>query len=255
MKEQPKLLKITVIMQVYLGSYPGSRSFAREKFVRAINSFLAQSHPLKELIIVSDGCVFAKHIYELIYTSNDKIKFVWIDRNEARKMYEPSDGKLYYRGYPKSVGLQYATGDVITYMDSDDIMLPDHLFALNSFWSLAGDTIKWGTNCVRVMHAKYLTMDLPHEPQYIASYKTVDLSAYGIYDDFIVNACCKYNELSCATYNLSHRKDIDGITWKDSVGVNEDVTFVNQLQKKFPSGMRIFSPTMVICHYRDGWDV
>lgn len=255
MTEQPKLLKISVVMQVYLGSYPGSRSFAREKFVRAINSFLAQSHPNKELIIVSDGCVFAKHIYELIYTSNDKIKFVWIDRNEARKMYEPADGKLYYRGYPKAVGCQHATGDIITYMDSDDIILPDHLFALNGIWSATDDKIKWGTNCLRVVHSKYLEMTTTTEPKYIASYKTVDLSPYGIYDDFIVNICCRYDQLSCATYNISHRKDIGGIVWQDSVGINEDIAFVNKLQKAYPAGMRIMTPTMVICHYRNVWDV
>jgi glycosyltransferase involved in cell wall biosynthesis len=251
----PKMFKISVIMQVYLGDYSHSRTNSREKFVRAINSFLSQSHPNKELIIVSDGCVFARKIYELIYTSNDKIKFVWIDRNDSRKMYDRKGNELYFRGYPKSVGLTHATGDIITYLDSDDIMLPDHLFTLNSFWTTADDSIKWGSNSLRVLHSKYLDMDLPYEPKYIASYKAVDLSSYGIYEDFFVNACSKYNEISCATYSLSHRKDIGGITWEDSINKTEDTHFVSKLQAKYPDCLRISTPTMVVCHYRNGWDV
>lgn len=250
----PKPLKISVIMQVYLGDYTYSRTSSREKYIRAINSFLSQSYPHKELIIVSDGCVFAKRIYELIYTSNDKIKFVWIDRNDSRKMYDRSDNKLYFRGYPKAVGLTHATGDIITYLDSDDIMLPDHLFSLNSAWSSIDDSIRWGSNNLRVLHSKYLEMKLPNEPKHIASFKTVDLSSYGIYDDFFINRCSNYNEISCATYSLSHRKDIGGITWEDSIGMTEDTSFVARLQKKYPDCLRISTPTMVICHYRNGWD-
>ena len=48
-------MKISVIMQSYLGEYPGARSNPKYKFVRAVNSFLLQKHPDKELIIVSDG--------------------------------------------------------------------------------------------------------------------------------------------------------------------------------------------------------
>lgn len=250
----PKFYKISVVMQVYLGDYQGSRQYAREKFVRAINSFLAQSYPNKELVIVSDGCVFAKRIYELIYTSNDKIKFVWVDRNLDRKMYDKSDQKTFYRGYPKAVGCRHATGDIICYLDSDDVMLPDHLFALNCQWSLADDSIRWGSNNLRVINAKLIQMNLPKERTDVFSYRTVDLSAYGIYEDFFVNVVCRYNEIGCATYCLSHRKDIE-VEWTDTEGINEDVTFVQALMKKYPTNLRISTPTMVVCHYRNGWDV
>jgi glycosyltransferase involved in cell wall biosynthesis len=203
---------------------------------------------------VSDGCVYAKKIYELIYTSNDKIKFVWLDRKASKKMYDFSEQKIFYRGYPKAVGCQHATGDIICYLDSDDIMLPDHLFALNSHWSLAEESIMWGSNNLRVVNTKLLQLELPKERKDIFSYKTVDLSTYGIYEDFFVNICCRYNELSCATYCLSHRKGVD-VTWTDTVGINEDITFVKALMSKYPNNLRISSPTMVVCHHRDGWDV
>ena len=248
------MLKFSVIMQVYLGDYPGSRSYAREKFIRAINSFLSQSHPNKELIIVSDGCVFARKIYELIYTSNDNIKFVWLDRTHSNKMYNKPNGKTFYRGMPKAIGCEHATGDIICYLDSDDIMLPDHLFALNSFWSSADEKVKWGANNLRVMNAKFLEMELPHERKDVFAYKTVDLSSYGIYEDFFVNMCSRNNELSCATYNLSHRKEVK-IPWKDTEGINEDTVVVQALSKLFPNPLRICTPTIVVCHYKNGWDV
>ena len=251
-----KYLKFSVVMQVYLGDYSGSRIFSREKFIRAINSFLSQSYPHKELIIVSDGCVFAKNIYELIYTSNDKIKFVWLERTEdEKKMYDKNDNnKTYFRGKPKAVGCEHATGDIICYLDSDDIMLPDHLFGLNAHWSMADERVLWGANTMRIMNTKFLEMDLPHERKEIYSFRTLDLSAYGIYEDFFVNMCSRYNEISCATYCISHRKNIS-VKWEDTIGAHEDKVFVAKLNDLYPTSLRISSPSMVVCHYRNGWDV
>lgn len=245
-------MKISVIMQTYLGDYPGSRSHAREKFVRAVNSFLAQTHPEKELIIVSDGCAFAKRIYELVYTSNPAIKFVWIDPEQKKKTYEKSDGKLFFRGYPKSVGIQHSTGDIICYLDSDDIILPNYLFTLHSYWKDMPDKIKWATNNLRIMNLKLLSMPNAKETKTVYSTQSVDLTPYGIQEDFFVNICSLPTQINCATCNLSHRKNID-ITWEDSVGINEDVRLVKRLQE-LGGGTRVSIPGYVVCHYVGGWD-
>ena len=58
-------MKISVVMQSYLGDYPGSRKDSKNKFVRAVSSFLRQTHEDKELVIVSDGCEDTKKLYKL----------------------------------------------------------------------------------------------------------------------------------------------------------------------------------------------
>jgi glycosyltransferase involved in cell wall biosynthesis len=246
-------MKISVIMQVYLGSYPGSRTFAREKFVRAINSFLAQTHPDKELVIVADGCVFAKKIYKAVYSNNPLVKFAWIAPPQ-QKMYEQvQDGKTYYRGYPKSVGVQHATGDIICYLDSDDILLPSYLFTLHSFWLEIPLDIKWASNTLRVVNLKLLGMEDAAEYKNAYSDHGVDLSPYGITEDFFVNVCVPLGKINAATYNLSHRRDIS-VEWKDTVEMNEDIVFVKTLQETHGAGVRLMIPGYVVCHYRAGWD-
>lgn len=246
-------MKISVIMQTYLGDYPGSRSYAREKFIRAINSFLSQTYPNKELIIVSDGCVFAKRIYELIYTSNALIKFVWIDPEHKRKSYEKVDGKTFFRGYPKSVGLKHATGDIVCYLDSDDLILPNYLYGIQSFWKDAAPEVKWGTNNLRIMNVKLMELKDVKEHKAVYSTQSIDLSPYGISDDFFINLCVPPQKINCATCNFSHRRDIIH-TWEDTIGVNEDVDFIKRLQKEYGGGLRISVPGYVVCNYKNGWD-
>lgn len=245
-------MKISVVMQVYLGDYPGSRTFAREKFVRAIQSFLSQTHPDKELIIVADGCAFAKRIYELVYTSNPLIHFVWIDPDDRRKkMYEVHDGKRYFRGYPKRLGVERATGEIICYLDSDDIILPNYLFMLNAFWTDFPDTVDWASNTLRIMNLKMIQSQTK-DHKGILTTQSVDLSAYGIQEDFFVNICVKPGSISCATYNISHRKRVT-TQWRDTMSVNEDVEFLKQLQQDY-KGMRLTIPGYVVCHYKGAWD-
>jgi glycosyltransferase involved in cell wall biosynthesis len=248
-------MKISVVMQVYLGDYPDSRTHAREKFVRAVHSFLAQTHPYKELIIVSDGCPYAKRIYELVYTSNPLIQFVWVEPDPTRtqKMYNLVNGQRFFRGEPRGIGLKHATGDIVCYMDSDDIMLPNYLFSLNAFWTDLPSDIDWASNMLRIFNLKFLTAETKdHKGVY--TNQTIDLSTYGIHEDFFINICAKPTQVSCATYSLSHRRNIKA-QWKDTNdGNHEDVDFQAELAKHH-KGTRLYIPGYVVCHYSKLWDV
>lgn len=94
-------MKISVIMQSYLGDYPGARSNPKYKFVRAVNSFLLQKHPDKELIIVSDGCEETKALYENCFSSFSNIKFAYVARGSVPRMREVANGKRWFRGVPR----------------------------------------------------------------------------------------------------------------------------------------------------------
>ena len=104
-------------MQSYLGQYPGSRSDSSTKFIRAVQSFLDQTHKDSELIIVSDGCEKTHQLYYELYKSEPRIKYVYVDK-DTPNMYE---GEVkYYRGLPRQIARSLVTGEITTYMDSDD---------------------------------------------------------------------------------------------------------------------------------------
>jgi len=107
--------KVSVIMASYLGEYYGRASNPEQKFIRAIKSFLTQSYENKELIIVSDGCAITNQIYENTFKKFDNIKLVSIPKQDI------------YSGECRNAGLRIATGDIISYLDNDDIWGKTHL--------------------------------------------------------------------------------------------------------------------------------
>ena len=58
--------KISIIMQSFLGNYPGSRKDPDFKFMRAVKSFQTQLYKNCELIIVSDDCIQSLCLYTIV---------------------------------------------------------------------------------------------------------------------------------------------------------------------------------------------
>jgi glycosyltransferase involved in cell wall biosynthesis len=106
-------MKISVIMASFL-NMPG-RDRLEAKFKRAVVSFLKQTYENKELIIVSDGCEKTIKIYNEIFSKYENIKLVSIPK------------QLPYSGAMRNVAFELANGDIITYLDSDDVIGKDHL--------------------------------------------------------------------------------------------------------------------------------
>lgn len=107
--------KVSVVMASYLGNYPNRASNPEQKFLRAIKSFLTQSYENKELIIVADGCNITKQLYESNLQKFDNIKFVFIPKQPI------------YSGECRNAGLRIASGDIIMYLDNDDILGKNHI--------------------------------------------------------------------------------------------------------------------------------
>lgn len=108
-------MKVSVIMPSYLGEYPGAAKNRDKKFVRAVNSFINQTYQDKELIIVADGCTLTYELYMQHFSSHDNIKITMIPKQPP------------YSGEMRNEGLRMATGDLITYLDSDDVAGPKHI--------------------------------------------------------------------------------------------------------------------------------
>ena len=69
---------ISIVMMSYLGDYPGSRKNPVQKFNRAVQSVVEQTHQDWELIIVSDGCDITNQEYRSNWShANEKVTIIW----------------------------------------------------------------------------------------------------------------------------------------------------------------------------------
>lgn len=258
-------MKISVIMQSFLGDYPGSRKLPKEKFIRAVNSFLYQNHKDRELVIVSDGCEITKKLYELYFSDNEEIKFCYIHRNieKEKSMYSEEDGIVTYRGIPREVGRAVATGELITYFDTDDIMLPNRLSDLDDFWKDIPSHVMWSSNSVRIINEKALVSDLYLESKARIGDKTFEISNLETKEKekFFINLTVPDNMVSTASYSICHRREVT-TKWKnvtkhkdDLSTPSEDHLFLREMQDNESAGAKQKSASIIICHYRGIWDV
>jgi len=135
-------MKISVIMPSYLGHYDGCASSREDKFKRAVNSFLEQTHTNSELVIVSDGCDITNLLFDSIYSKQPNVKRIKLKKQPL------------FSGNVRQAGLESATGDVICYLDADDYFGKDHLLNINIplsnhlDWAYYNDYIKTGETLV-----------------------------------------------------------------------------------------------------------
>jgi glycosyltransferase involved in cell wall biosynthesis len=101
-------------MASYLQFYQGCAKNSDKKFLRAVNSFKKQTYTDCELIIISDGCQITNTLYDQHFANDNNIKLI-----RANKY--PTYGGL------RQEGLQAATGDIICYLDADDVLGKTHI--------------------------------------------------------------------------------------------------------------------------------
>lgn len=244
-------MRISIIMQVYLGEYPGSRSNSDEKFLRAVQSFIDQTNKDSELIIVSDGCFITHELYYKYYKDNDRIKYIFVDK-DTPNMYEGE--QKYYRGLPRQIGRSIATGDVITYMDSDDFLLTHAFEYLKRIW-LKNNNAMWLIN-----QSWYDNQERKYNPlanEHIAYESSKDQSLIKIkgLDSMWYAVISKENAMPMQPWVLSH-KNTCSTKWRDcyGLGFSEDVDFHTRLIEDYKVGYVYKYPFYVRCHYSKKWD-
>jgi len=246
--------KISVVMQVFLGDYPGARSNPIEKFKRAVKSFQEQTYKNSELIIVADGCLKTQQIYQRTFQNEENIKFVYIDKKSGLNMYEDHiiDGQTYkyYRGTARKIGVAAATGDLITYMDGDDYLLPQHLLTIMLNYNQHPDG-DWWINRSWYDHAtaNWNENDI--------MYSTINADTVE-FDEFKnqkwTPVKLKENQVILSPWLFVHRATCN-TKWRDTIGVSEDVDFNKRLRAEYPKGFPFERPTYIRCHYTNKWDV
>jgi glycosyltransferase involved in cell wall biosynthesis len=236
-------------MQSYLGKYPGSRDDSDSKFIRAVNSFINQTDKDSELIIVSDGCSVTHGLYYDHFKNDDRIKYVYVDK-DTPNMYEGQ--KKYYRGLPRQVGRSLVTGEVTTYMDSDDVILPNAIERLKIYWAayLKLNTVAlynstWIDNSAIIGRTDMMgdTNKTEGDPFEIE----------GLDSTWVLRTMNDPSLVLSSTWSMSHVSSFEG-RWEDTVdSPSEDVFFSKKLQATKKVGV-INIPYYVRCHYSDLWD-
>ena len=249
--------KISVVMQSYLGEYPGSRSNPELKLFRAVQTFLFQKYKNCELIIVADGCYKTQQIYNQFFKDEPTVKLIYVGRDTGdRSLKEPvagSDTLHHFRGYPRQVGVEAATGDLITYMDSDDIILPEHTLNIQLNYNKYPDKKwfiqkSWYDNEVGDQGIMSQLNVAPEDP----------ITIIGVEGKWCkVNLTDDGKHLN-VPWLLSHVAGLD-VKWRDVIAVHgqgEDADFNTQLKTKYDGqGLCIeHEASYVRCH-SDYWDL
>jgi len=106
-------MKVSVIMASWINP---QRPNSDKKLIRAVNSFINQTYTdEKELIIVGDGCPKTKELYDANWKENKQI------------IYFGSNKLPMYAGGIRDIGLKIASGDLIMYLDNDDVYGKTHI--------------------------------------------------------------------------------------------------------------------------------
>jgi len=253
--ENVEKIKVSIVMQVNLQDYPGSRNDAIGKFQRAVESFRSQLYSNCELIIVSDGCNKVHQLYNRAYRDVSNIKFVYYDRYNTPKMYEQigEDGGKYFRGFARNLGKGCATGKVITYMDSDDFLLPQFTMTCMLVYNTDKDR-DWWINKSWYDHEN--VDNSKQNEQAIEDTSLIEAVKIEGLPDRWKPITTKDNRIVMSPWLFMHSNEVT-TSWRDVISseTSEDVDFHNRVRASFPNGIAYSNPIYVRCHLAGQWDV
>ena len=197
-------MKFSIIMPSYLGKYKNRAKDVDKKIVRAINSVIAQTFTDWELIIVSDGCDKTDEIVAEV--EDERVRGLRINKQGM------------FSGTPRNVGIKYAKGEYIVYLDVDDM---------------------FGENHLQVINDQITTYDW---------YWFDDRSWDGGINDFAIHRVGIDKPGSAGTSNICHRRDL-GVWWTEKLSYLHDWLFIVSLKQKTNNFTYLEKvPMYQICH-------
>lgn len=203
-------MKISVIMPSFLGEYPRCMPNREGTFVSAIESFLNCKYDNSELIIVSDGCGKTIDIVNRKYPNQLKSGKIITIKTHKHELF---DGEV------RQIGVDFASGDWILYIDSDDLFSPHHLHNLAS--CVEDTKIDW----VYFNSFWYL--------------KELNKKVIGFISELEkgkINTGC-----------IAHKKQVNA-HWNGFIGKQENWFFIEQLIKNHPNRKKIYGMGYLIQH-------
>lgn len=195
-------------MPVRLSFYEGQTKKPAEKFVRAIDSFLSQSYKNCELIIASDGCKESSGIVKSKYSKHLKSGLIKLIELEAHPL---------FTGALRQSAIDIATGDLIGNLDSDDVILPNHLWNIN----VAADLNKY-------------------DWFYYNLYRQLD-NLRGVEE--LITATPDLDGL--CNGNLLWKRSLN-VTWIGADGRQDSKYFIKQLLEKYPKRCKLYGCSYIV---------
>ena len=256
-------MTLSFIMQVYLGEYPGSRSNPIPKFHRVVECLKNQTNPNWELVIVSDGCELAMKEYQDHYADDDKIKFAFVAKPKQSLMYAEENGQKYFRGLPRQVGIEISTGDWISYVDSDDFILPNavedliYQIRVKTHKLYPGEEVKAILNRSSIKNELWEEMTRKHIEAGASDIPSSELFEIDGLGGKWKSFEFPLGKANLATVSVIHERNWPPHNWKDSTGSSsEDMIFIKPMTMnplaKHSDFMSV--PYYVICHHSKKWD-
>jgi glycosyltransferase involved in cell wall biosynthesis len=197
-------MMFSIIMPSFLGHYPNAARNREQKFIRALESVLEQSCQDWELIVVSDGCkktteLITPYVYEYL----PKIRLIEIEKQKT------------FSGAVRNAGIYKASGDVICYLDTDDILGTDHLSIIsdnigNDDWVLFNDWIwntktkQWYENHVTIEAGRCGTSNIAHRTWMGAYWSSNNYLHDWIMIRTLQAMSAKYTHICTGEYYVAH---------------------------------------------------
>jgi glycosyltransferase involved in cell wall biosynthesis len=241
---------VSVVMSSYLGEYEGSRTNSIEKFNRAVESFVNQSYSDTELIIVSDGCELTNEQFYLKWSEYNNIKLIKTEKSKSK-----------WPGSKRQIGIDNASGTWIAYLDTDDVLHPDHIQNIvNEIESGYSAILNRGFSQIekiqnignhRIKYGKMVVMDNRRRWVYLHALfrnETSDYFVIGQNAYFYNKRQEQYTQFG--TSRTFHRKDIP-IKWKDRDARGEDIIFSKSIMQNLKYKI-VDLDSYIVCHIPDG---
>ena len=165
-------------------------------------------------------------------------------------MYEGE--KKYYRGLPRQVGRSIVSGEITTYIDSDDYLLPGAVSMIKEAWKRYR-----GFDVVGLYNSNWIDNQVMENQHNLMgnTNKCVGepFKIEGRDSKWIKRTMNHESLVLSSTWSMIHRSDFEG-KWEDTIGLpSEDVLFSSKLQKTKKVGV-INEAYYVRCHYSNLWD-
>lgn len=200
-------------MPSFMGVYPGCASNREGKLRRALKSIRDQSFRSFEVWVVADGC---ERTEDIVKTEFPEFNVSVIPKQKL------------WSGNVRNRGIVNSSGEFIAYVDSDDMIGPDHLKIIDQWigeenfdWVFFNDIVFKGTWTKR--------------------------------------ACTPFVKGKNGTSNIVHKKYMNGVDdvvlWHDT-GYEHDWNFVQALTKTSEHGLIIHDAAQYyVCHIPGGYSL